>query len=60
MRKHIMLSMLCVMHCGWRSSVTQAAGDAESLLYVTQRQAAAVRGELPTVEVGDDGLADDR
>ena len=38
----------------------EAVGDAEALLDLAQRQDAAVRGELPAIEAGDDGLAMDR
>ena len=37
-----------------------AVGNAEVLLDPAQRQDAAIRGELPAIEPGDDGLAADR
>jgi len=38
----------------------QAVGYAETLLDLAQDQDAAVRGELPAIKAGDDGLAVDR
>ena len=38
----------------------EPVGNAEPALDLAQRQQAAVGGELPAVEAGDDGLAADR
>jgi hypothetical protein len=41
-------------------AASQPVGNAEARLDLAQHQDAAVRGELPSITAGDDGLADDR
>jgi hypothetical protein len=41
-------------------AVGQAIGDAQALLDLAERQHAAIRGKLATVEAGDDGFAGHR
>jgi hypothetical protein len=54
--------MPCRTRSGARGSSMQRepVGDAEPALDLAQRQQATVRGELPTIEAGDDGEAGDR